>query len=243
MAEPESPFAAGRASPPRDRTFWWATALTLVVLLGGGVWIFLQWPPANELAPFAVVIAAVLAVIWFVFTSHRQLAELGLQREELALQRHALELQADGTRRLAEQAALQVEVLKETSRTARRDSFMRLLELYERRLVLEASQISSAIAVDPAASADHQQAWTEYEQGDRNALFRHLIRQLVRGGHKDFMDRIEQVANGRAILQKYATTVAEALNEAAAADEKLATLCWSSEWAYLFRLLERPRNS
>jgi hypothetical protein len=36
---------------------------------------------------------------------------------------------------------------------------MRLLDLYERRLVQEASQISSITATDPVASENHQKAW------------------------------------------------------------------------------------
>jgi hypothetical protein len=97
-------------------------------------------------------------------------------------------------------------------------------------------------AIDAAASAEHQQAWSDYERGDRNALFRILIRQLTHVGPRVFMERVDQIANGRALLERYAATAAEILNEATAVDDRLARLCWSSEWAYLFQLLDRART-
>ena len=205
-------------------------------------WQILLRVPVVELGQFVSAVAASLAFLWIILACFQQNTQLRLQREELILQRNELALQREETKRLAEGARQQVEVLRHTARIARREVFMRFLDLYERKLVHEASLISSMTATDPAASERHQNAWREYEAGDRNALFDNLIRQLVRGGHREFLRLVDQVAGGRAFLERFSATVSEVLNEAASVDDQMLTLCRNSQWAYLSELLDKARN-
>ena len=202
--------------------------------------IMLEPVPAGQIV---LGIAALLTFLWITLVWLRQNAQLKLQREELALQRQELALQRQETSRLAEQAREQVEVLRQTALVARREAFIRLLDLYERKLVLEASQISSMTATDPVSSENHQNAWRDYERGDRTALFRNLIGQLVRGEHREFMRRVDQVAAGRSLLERFCASAAEVLKEAARVDDKMEALCKSSEWAYIGELLDRARTT
>ena len=222
-----------------DRTFPAGLAASTLVVAGGGACLWLR----PQIEPGLVVGAAagLLAIVWLALAWRRQSAELRLQREELALQRHQLRLQGQATRRLAEAAQAQVEVLHETRRLARRESFLRLLDLYERRLVLEASHISSLTAIDRESTDRHQAAWRAYEGGDRNALFRNLAGQLLEGRHVEFLRRIDQSTSGRTLLERFAATVAELTDEAAGVDPRLVSLCRSSEWAFLAELLESAR--
>jgi hypothetical protein len=262
MMEPQRPAEPLQAPVPKGPRLTIGLAATVVVLLLAGLylWIRADRPlTAGEPAPGTVLelllrlsvadvgqfvsgVAALLALVWFVLVYLQQSGQLRLQREELVLQRGELVRQREETKRLANQAREQLEVLRQTASVARREAFIRLLDLYERRLVLEASQISSMTAIDRLASENHQSAWRQYEQGDRNALFEILTRQLVRGEHREFLRRVDQVAGGRAFLERFSATAAEVLKEAALVDEQMVTLCRHSQWAYLAKLLDQART-
>lgn len=259
---------AREVSEPADvasvggRGVWIGLGLTIVLLAVafGYLWMKAdQVPASNETASgsslgpllrlpladvglFVTGVAGALALLWIILAYWQQSHQLQMQRHELALQRRELALQRQETNRLGEEARAQVEVLKQTSMIARRDAFVRLLELYERKLALEASQISSLTAATPALSDNHQSAWKDYELGDRGALFRNLIRQLIRGGHADFMSRVDRIANGRALLERFSATASELLAEATSVDEKMDALCRSSEWSFLSGLLDRAQT-
>jgi hypothetical protein len=207
----------------------------------GSTWELLLRVSMGDVGQFVSGTAALLALLWIFLAYLRQSTQLRLQCEELVLQRYELALQRQEMKRLADQAHQQVEVLRQTSRVARREAFMPLLDLYERKLVQEASQISSITATDPVASENHKQAWIDYERGDRNALFRNLIRQLIRGQHTEFLRRVDGFAGGRAYLELFSSTAAEVLKEAAQVDQKMQTLCRASEWASLAELLDKVR--
>ena len=89
------------------------------------------------------------------------------------------------------------------------------------------------------ASDNHKNAWRDYERGDRNALFQNLIGQLAQGGPQQFMQRVDQVAGGRAFIERFAATVSEVLREAALVDDGMLTLCRASQWCQLAQLLEK----
>jgi len=207
----------------------------------GSIWELLLRISVADVGQFVSGIAALLAFLWIILAYLQQNTQLRLQREELVLQRNELVLQRQEMKRLADEAREQVEVLRQTARVARREAFMRFLDLYERKLVQEASQISSITATDPVASENHKQAWIEYERGDRNALFRNLIRQLIRGQHTEFLRRVDQFAGGRAYLELFSGTAAEVLKEAAQVDQNMETLCRGSQWASLAELLDKVR--
>lgn len=231
-------------APPRDRSLAIGIALSLLILGLGGAWLGLRGgtaPSPGELGGFVAALAGPIAVVWFVLALRLQAAELRLQRQELGLQRAALVRQRQALRQVVEQAQVQVEVLRETRSLARRESFLRLLELSERKLALEAAQISALTAIDRAATERHQAAWRAYEGGERNAVFRHLIGQFAAAGAAEFARRVDQVASGRGLLERFAATAAEILAEAAAVDERLAALCRSSEWAHLAGLVDGLR--
>ena len=207
----------------------------------GTIWELLLRLSVADVGQFVLGIAALLAVLWLVLACLQQSTQLRLQREELILHRNELALQRQETGRLADEAREQVEVLRLTASVARRESFMRLLDLYERKLVQEASHISSMTAIDPASTEQHQRAWIEYEQGHRNAIFENLTRQLVRGQHTEFLRRIDQVVGGRAYLERFSSTVGEALKQAAEVDGQMLALCRNSPWAYLSEAFEKLR--
>jgi hypothetical protein len=262
MIEPRRPADPLQASVPTGPRLAIGLAATIVILLLATLYLWLRAGRSlspGEPAPGTVVelllrlsvadvgqfvsgVAASLAFLWFVLAYLQQNGQLRLQREELLLQRDELVLQRQATKRLADEAREQLEVLRQTAVVARREAFLRLFDLYERQLALEASQISSITAIDRASSENHQNAWREYERGNRNALFENLIRQLVRGEHREFLRRVAQVAGGQAFLERYSATVSQVLNEAALADESMVTLCRHSPWAYLAELLEKART-
>ncbi|MFO1082497.1 MAG: hypothetical protein U1E23_17940 [Reyranellaceae bacterium] len=239
MTEDEPDAERALATAPPDRMVMIGLAASVLVLAGAGACLWLR--PQVEPTLVAGGTIALLGVLWLALAWLRQSRELGLQREELALQRRQLHLQQQATRQLAEAAQVQVEVLRETRTLARRESFVRLLDLYERRLVVEASHLSSLTAIDRESTDRHQAAWRDYERGDRNALFRSLASQLLEGRHVEFLRRIDQTSTGRALLERFSGTVAEVMEEASGVDPRLASLCRSSEWAFLAELLESAR--
>jgi hypothetical protein len=261
VIETQASGKAQTAAMRPGRTLVTGLALTVAVLVLTGLylWIRADRPLSpGEAAPgtvgelllrlsvadvgqFVSGIAALLAFLWLVLACLQQNTQLRLQREELILQRNELVLQRQETQRLADEAREQLEVLRLTASVARREAFVRLLDLYERKLVQEASHISSITAIDPASTEQHQRAWIEYERGDRNAIFENLIRQLVRGQHTEFLRRIDQVVGGRAYLERFSATVGELLKRAAEVDDEMLALCRSSQWTDLSEAFNKLR--
>lgn len=194
-----------------------------------------------DIGQFVSGLAGAIAFVWIVAAYLQQSSQLKMQRQELMMQRRELELQRAETKRLADEANAQVAVLKQTSATARADAFTRMLELYERRLASEASEISRISITDMILRERHDNAWKAYERGDKDALIRNVMEQLARGAHKEFLQQIDRVAFGRGYLERFCTTARQAQIEAAAVDDKMAAFCKTASWAILAETLDRIR--
>ncbi len=253
----KAPMVSGRG-------FWIASLLTLAVLGISFVYLWvkatLPTPAVSEqssaaasgsilalllnervadIGQFVSGLAGAIAFIWIVAAYLQQSSQLRMQRQELMMQRRELELQRGETKRLADEANAQVAVLKQTSTTARADAFTRMLELYERRLAAEASEISRISITDPILRENHENAWKAYERGDKDALIRNVMQQLARGAHKEFLQQVDRIAFGRNYLKRFCATARQAQAEAAAVDEKMEAFCKTASWAVLAETLDR----
>jgi hypothetical protein len=220
------------------------TALTF-----GGLWCYLaakansqttsvgQLLMSEKLADVGQLISGVagaVAFIWIVLAYFQQSEELALQRRELRLQREEFQ-------RLANETEAQGLVLKQTGLAAKRDTFMRLLEVYERQLVTQASEIGRLTSEGVSGRDNHAHAWAAYEQGDRDAHFRYVIGMVIRGNHDLFKQRVEKLMGGMALLERFSTTAGIIVSEAQSVDQKMADLCKMTAWAFLAETFDRLR--
>ncbi len=190
-----------------------------------------------DMGQFISGVAGALAFLWLVLAYRQQNHQLEMQQQELKLQRRELALQRAETKRLADEAQAQVEVLKQTRAGAARDAFVRALDLYERQLAQQAAFIYDLYIRqhDSHVAIEYRGAWAEYERGDRDVFFKRLIALVAKNQHDRFLRIIDKYVfgQGRDAMRKYCEMAAAAVVHAEQVDEAMVRVCKQSQWHLL----------
>lgn len=147
--------------------------LKLIGIVGTVAWLvvvailaFGSWPSIgldlNEIGDFLAGAFAPLAFFWFVLAFWQQSNELALQRQELELQREELKLQRKETARLADEAHRQGDAISANELHARRDTFYRLADFFERELNHFLAQLVSPLI----GHVREEDVWNKHSLGD-----------------------------------------------------------------------------
>ena len=156
----------------RQGIAFWGTALWLALVFGyvfGHVGWDLFWTgKPSEHGDFFAGAAAPLAFFWLVVGYFQQGAEIRQNTR-------ALRQQAEELKRAAEQAEKQALAISANERHARRDTFFRVAELYERELNNYVAEILARLKSDKI----HSRFWERFGHGDRFVFAREILKILA----------------------------------------------------------------